>query len=98
MYVTNFHHLLDEQGNIPKDIPKKGRELANYLALIVDGSTSADEDISFTGVRCNAKNCEGDILFSISDDKNEIYWFCPECPNEGIITNWQNTHWDNRKK
>jgi hypothetical protein len=82
MYITNFYHLLDEQGNIPKDIPKRARELSNYLALIVDGVTSADADDCFTGVRCNVKNCPGDVLFSISDDMSEIHWYCTDCMNE----------------
>jgi len=25
----------------------------------------------------------------------EIHWYCPECENEGLISNWQGTRWDN---
>lgn len=98
MYITDFHHFLDEQGNIPNDMTKRARELANYHALIVDGATSSKPDDCFTEVRCNARNCHGSILFSFSDDKNKIHWSCTDCMNEGIISNWQDTHWDNRKK
>jgi hypothetical protein len=36
MYITNFQHYLDKDGNIPKDMPKEARELANFLALLID--------------------------------------------------------------
>jgi hypothetical protein len=26
----------------------------------------------------------------------EINWYCPECENEGVISGWQKTKWDNR--
>jgi hypothetical protein len=26
----------------------------------------------------------------------EIHWYCPECENEGVISEWQKTKWDNR--
>ena len=32
-------HFLDETGNIPKQMPKEAREMASFLALIVDTST-----------------------------------------------------------
>lgn len=49
MYITNMTHFLDESGNIPKEMPKKGRELASFLALLIDDFTkeydfSSDED------------------------------------------------------
>ena len=32
-------HFLDEQGNIPKQMPKEARELASFFALVVDATT-----------------------------------------------------------
>jgi hypothetical protein len=25
----------------------------------------------------------------------EIHWYCPECENEGVISGWKNTKWNN---
>jgi predicted short-subunit dehydrogenase-like oxidoreductase (DUF2520 family) len=94
MYVTNFKHLLNNAGKIPKDMPVEARELANFLALIVDDATSSSEMEGQTGVKCNLKACSGVIVFS-DDLQGKILWYCNTCPNEGIISNWQNTHWDN---
>ena len=37
MYMTDLTHVLDESGGIPKSIPKEARELASFLALVIDG-------------------------------------------------------------
>jgi len=29
-------------------------------------------------------------------DTEEIHWYCPDCENEGVISGWQGTKWDNR--
>jgi len=44
MYITNFQHFLNEEGNIPTDMPKEARELANFLALLIDDASTGDYD------------------------------------------------------
>ena len=39
MYISNLQHFLNEQGNIPAEMPKKNREMAGFHALIVDSAT-----------------------------------------------------------
>lgn len=93
-----MQHFLDEQGNIPKQIPKEGRELANFLALVVDETTkSMPLTLTETGIRCFNKGCHGLIKSSVSRAKGEIHWYCSDCKNEGVISNWQGTKWDNNK-
>jgi hypothetical protein len=36
MYISNMLHFLDDQGNIPKQMPKEARELAGFHALVVN--------------------------------------------------------------
>jgi len=31
-------------------------------------------------------------------NKQEIHWYCPVCENEGVISNWQKTKWDNTSR
>jgi len=28
----------------------------------------------------------------------EIHWYCPDCENEGLISDWKFTKWDNTPK
>ena len=94
MYITNFQHYLDEDGNIPTDMPKEARELANFLALLIDDATSGDYDSEPT-IRCIKMGCEGLVVPTLLEDTSEIYWVCVECKKKGIISNWRNTKWDN---
>jgi hypothetical protein len=97
MYISNMTHFLDEAGNIPKQMPKEARELANFLALVVDETTKeSSSQVIFTTIRCFTKKCEGTINSEFLKANNEIHWVCSKCQNEGIITDWHNTKWDNR--
>ena len=97
MYITNMTHFLDESGNIPKQMPKEARELANFLALVVDETTKEpSKSVIHTTIRCFKKKCEGTINSEFIKENNEIHWVCSKCQNEGILSEWQNTRWDNR--
>jgi hypothetical protein len=96
MYITQMAHFLDEEGNIPKQIPKASRELGSFLALVVDATTKEKSTIDIqTGIRCFRKKCEGLIISELQNPKDEIYWRCTKCKNEGTIGSWQGTRWDN---
>jgi len=96
MYITNFQHYLDEQGNIPQKMPKEARELANFLALLIDDASSLDYDAEPT-IRCIEKGCEGLIVPTYIEEDDEIFWVCVKCKTKGVITNWRGTKWDNLK-
>jgi hypothetical protein len=88
-------HFLDEQGNIPKQMPKQARELANFFALVIDTTTKVHPTkLVKTDIRCFEKGCQGAILIEILPS-NEIHWMCSLCENEGKISDWQGTKWDN---
>lgn len=98
MYISNMQHFLDKQGDIPKQMPKEAREFASFHALVVDATTRKMPSIlTSTEIRCFKKGCHGLIKSSISPDGKEIHWYCPECENEGVISEWQRTRWDNRQ-
>ena len=91
-------HFLDEKGNIPKEMPKEARELASFSALIVDTTTKTlPSTLTSTDIRCFNKGCHGLIKTALKHNNDEIHWYCPECENEGVISNWQKTKWDNRR-
>ncbi len=97
MRITKFQHFLDEDGNIPTDMPKEARELANFIAPLIDDATTGDYDAKPT-IRCIEKGCEGLIVAYITDNPDEIYWVCPFCKTNGYITDWHGTKWDNSTK
>jgi len=97
MYITNMTHFIDETGNIPTNIPKEARELANFMALVVDEATKEyDSSVVSTSLRCFKKKCVGTINSEFLIENDEIHWACTKCKNEGIISDWQKTKWDNR--
>ena len=94
MYITNFQHFLNEEGNIPTDLPKKARELANFLALLIDDASTGDYDAEPT-IRCIENGCEGLIVPTWVQENDEIHWVCIKCKTKGVITDWKGTKWDN---
>jgi hypothetical protein len=97
-YVTDLTHYLDEAGDIPQGIPAEARQLASFLALIVDAVTSRspdDESETETGIRCRGSRCHGTILAALTHYEEPVKWHCPECGDKGVISNWQRTKWDN---
>jgi hypothetical protein len=98
MYISNMTHFLDETGNIPKQMPKEARELASFMALVVDTITkNSPTSLTSTDIRCFEKGCHGLIKSEIVGKKDEIHWVCSKCQNEGVIGEWQGTKWDNRR-
>ena len=91
-------HFLDETGNIPKEMPKEAREFASFMALIVDETTKQFPSFSTqTPIRCFKKKCVGLIDSDLVLSTLEIHWKCSKCNNEGVISHWQNTKWDNKR-
>lgn len=63
--------------------------MASFLALVVGFTTKTKpSNLIQTGIRCFNKGCHGIIKSELKSDKQEIYWYCPECENEGVISNW----------
>lgn len=93
-----MQHFLDETGNIPKEMPKESREFASFISLVVDTTTQNNhQTLTSTDIRCFQKGCNGNIKTALRLKTDEINWFCPDCENEGVISNWQKTKWDNHK-
>ena len=97
MYISNLTHFLDEQGNIAKEMPKEGREMASFLALIVDQSTkNFDHPVLSSDIRCRIKKCDGRVEIGMNFQTETIEYWCTHCDDAGKISGWQKTKWDNR--
>jgi len=97
MFISNMTHFLDETGNIPKQMPGEARELASFLALVIDTTTkNSPFTLTQTEIRCFEKGCTGFIKSEVKKENNDIHWECSKCENEGRISGWKLTKWDNR--
>jgi len=97
-YITNITHYLDGQGNLVKKMPGPARKLASFLVLIIDTITPhCSEVFTDTEIPCRKKGCFGMILARFVPDSENITWHCPNCSQNGVIRNWQNTKWDQRQ-
>jgi len=98
MYISNLKHFLNKKGDIPREMPREAREMAGFLAMVVDITTQGQPTVlTPTTLRCFNKWCQGLISTTFKPGRKEINWFCPACKNEGEISNWQGTKWDNLK-
>ena len=97
-YISNLTHFLDEYGNIPSEMPKKAKEFAYFHAMIVDATTKAIAEYHkqiTSSLRCHAKGCKGLIYSYLDNTENVIVWSCNLCGDNGRISHWQKTKWDN---
>ena len=78
-------------------MPSEAKELASFLTHIIEASTDFDSESGYsTEITCINKGCKGIIQSRLLIEKDhEIYWQCPECKEEGIITEWEGSRWDN---
>jgi hypothetical protein len=98
MYISNITHFLDKNGNIPDDMNKEARQMSAFLCLVIDAATKlypvTDKE---TEIRCFKKGCHGKIHVILKDIFQDIQWKCPSCKNEGRISEWIQTRWNNIK-
>jgi hypothetical protein len=65
---------------------------------VIDATTiTLPTTLTSSDIRCFAKGCHGIVKTSFNHKNEEIHWYCPDCDNEGMISNWQGTRWDNRR-
>jgi hypothetical protein len=97
-YTSDMNHLVDKEGNISATSPKQSRELASFLALVIDAKTKKKNSTSSKdAIRCFKKRCTGEINYKIDEETIQIIWECSKCDNAGSISNWLDTKWDNSR-
>ena len=99
--ISNLTHFLDENGNIPK-LPEPAMKLVTFLTKIVStASINIEEPIVDVDLKCSdsseALSCEGHIEAWCSENM-DIVWHCDTCDEEGTVSHWQGTQWDNHIK
>jgi hypothetical protein len=97
-FVVDLTHFLTEDGAIAP-MPAPARRLAEYFGTIVaDATTLPTEQYPAQPIRCRSrpgrKPCPGRIDTDFEPETDRIVWWCPECGENGFISNWKGTLWD----
>jgi hypothetical protein len=94
-WSIHLRDLLADNGTIAAYSPR-GLRLATYWTEIVSQATLYDEP---TMLRCRRRPgrrpCAGLLTIFFDIDNDDVLWFCPICNDEGRISGWQDTFWDN---
>lgn len=96
--ISDLTHFLEPNGDVAK-LPDEAQKLFEFLSAIVgEVSHDIEEPIIETELNCRKYSdpsyCSGQIDAWYNDDCF-IEWHCSDCNDNGVISNWRNSHWDN---
>lgn len=99
MLVTDLHHFLD----LPEDTPGPARRLAEHLANIVRAATAGDAGTAWESAlpcprRPSNRRCPGRMIVLLTEPGAPIRWQCSVCDDTGVISNWQDSPFDLRRR
>ncbi len=99
MLVADLEHFFD----LPDEVPAPARRLAEQLWNIVRAATAGDAGepwVSALGCRRRPGNaaCTGRITVLRPEPAAPIHWRCNACGDEGVISNWEGSPFDLRRR
>jgi hypothetical protein len=99
MLVTDLHHFLD----LPQDTPGPARRLAKHLSNIVRAATAGDAGTAWeSALPCRRRPanraCSGRMIVLLTEPGAPIRWQCSVCDDAGVISNWEDSPFDLRRR
>lgn len=95
-------YFIDEQGAIPEALARKTRNFIENLGAIIASVTEKPSASPRSIVCCwnkiKSKHCSGKIDAGIDIGSSKIVWHCLKCGDNGSISSWSDTLWDNKRK
>jgi hypothetical protein len=97
--VTDLHHFLD----LPPDTPGPARRLAEHLGDIVRAATAGDAGAAWESAlpcprRPANRVCRGRMIVARTEAGAPIRWQCSACDDAGVISNWEDSPFDLRRR
>jgi hypothetical protein len=97
MFVSDLRHFLD----LPADAPGPARRMADRLASVVRAASAAKAGTPWeSALRCQRRPahraCPGHIAVFRADLPAPIAWRCTACGDDGVISGWEDSHFDLR--
>lgn len=99
MYVADLRHFLD----LSPSTPSPARRMAEQLGDIVRAATAGDTGIAWTSAlpcrrRPARRPCSGRMILYRPEPPAEIRWECGVCGDQGVISGWEDSHYDLRRR
>lgn len=99
MLVTDLQHFL----GISPDAPGPARRLAEHLSNIVRAATAGDARVAWASAlpcrrRPGNRRCLGRLTVQRFEPGSPIRWWCPDCGDDGVISNWEESPFDLRRR
>jgi hypothetical protein len=99
MLVSDLTHFL----GLPPDTPGPARALARHLSDIVRAATAGDAGTAWeTALPCRRRParhpCPGRMIVLRAEPPAAIRWQCSACDDEGVISNWEDSPSDLRRR
>lgn len=99
MLVTDLSHFAD----MPEDTPGPARRLAEHLSNIVRAATAGDAGTAWeSALPCRRRpahrRCPGRMIVLRTQAGAPIRWQCSICDDEGVISNWEDSAFDLRRR
>ncbi|MBN1999172.1 hypothetical protein JW935_16550 [candidate division KSB1 bacterium] len=99
-WITDIQHFLDPNGEIGELTPPTLHRALFWTEIIKVVTKTKNNNKPFdTSIRCirrlKNKRCDGTIWAELFGET--IRWVCDKCDNNGSLTGWQGTQWDQTK-
>ena len=99
MLVSDLNHFT----GLSPDAPGPARRLAGHLNDIVRAATAGDAGTAWeTALPCQRRpanrRCPGRMIVLRTDAGAPIRWQCSACADEGLISNWEDSAFDLRRR
>ena len=95
MWVIDIRHMLDDTFTRPahRGFSTKVKQLGQIITYAT--AVEAGIELDFQPMcwrRPKKQACEG--VLQVELRKDHIYWQCPRCGDEGVVTGWKGLIWD----